>query len=308
MGIETFRITVEAENAQKRIDVYLADLRPAIASRSRIKKAIERGDILVNNAVVKPNHLIREGELISVIMKPEPIDATLKPEEIALDILYEDEYLVVVNKPAGMAAHPSAGIASGTLVNALLFHCCSLSGSDEGRPGIVHRLDKNTSGLMVAAKDDRTHGFLAAQFKDRTISKIYVAIVKGDVKRNEGIIKASIGRHPYLRQKQAVRPDHARDALTRYKVIKRFRYATLVELYPKTGRMHQLRVHLAYIKHPIVGDETYGGKSDLIGRQALHARTLGFIHPVSGEHLEFEAPLPPDMSSLLEKLSKEKSA
>jgi 23S rRNA pseudouridine1911/1915/1917 synthase len=230
----------------------------------------------------------------------------LAPENLPLEILHEDEYLLIVNKPAGMASHPAAGINSGTLVNALLYHCKTLSCAGQDRPGIVHRLDRDTSGLMVVAKDDGTHHRLAEQFKERQVRKRYIAFVKGLMELDEGKIELPIGRHPTQRQKQAVRFGESREAVTEYRVIKRFfgkDAATKVELTPKTGRMHQLRVHLSYIGHPILGDLLYGEKSALILRQALHASRLGFRHPVSGKDLEFNAEIPADMTTLEKKLA-----
>ncbi|MBI4335170.1 MAG: RluA family pseudouridine synthase [Candidatus Omnitrophica bacterium] len=293
-------IKVDKSGVGKRLDVFLAETHHKLSTRSHIKKIIDDGGALVNNAVSKPHHKLREGDVVEVDLTKEKKEGDLAAENIPLDIVYEDEHLLVVNKPAGMASHPARGMNAGTLVNALLYHCGNLSGMGQtDRPGIVHRLDKDTTGLMVVAKDDQTHRLLAGQFKERTIKKRYIAFVKGAVELDTGLIEAPIGRHPSQRQKLAVRFSESRDALTEYKVVKRFSDCTMLELTPKTGRMHQLRVHLAYIGHPILGDAVYGKKSDLISRQALHAHTLGFTHPVTKEYLEFKAEMPTDMKRLL---------
>ncbi len=301
MGKSTITIKVEPDDSGTRLDIFLSGIRPQIASRSHIKKFIENGSILVDGLPVKAHHKVKAGESVMVNFTSDKNEGGPAPEDIKFDILYEDEHLLVVNKPAGIASHPSPGINSGTLVNALLYHCEKLSqGSSTGRPGIVHRLDKGTSGLMIVAKDDLAHDLLAKQFKERKVEKTYVAVVKGAVELERGKIELPIGRHQTQRQKQAVRFDRARDAVTEYKVLKRFPGATMLELKPKTGRMHQLRVHLSYIGHPILGDAIYGGKSVLIARQALHALGLKFTHPVTGKAMEFTSPLPEDINRLLE--------
>ncbi|MCX5716695.1 MAG: RluA family pseudouridine synthase [Candidatus Omnitrophica bacterium] len=306
MENENIEIRVHGEGAGKRLDVFLAEAYPKQTSRSHIKKLIDEGCVLINGAPAKPNHKLKEGEIITVNPSGETVIGDLKPENIPLEVLYEDEHLLVVNKPAGMASHPAAGISTGTLVSALLYHCKTLSAEGpKDRPGIVHRLDKDTSGLMVVAKDDETHRKLAEQFKERQVAKKYIAFVKGLVELDEGKIELPIGRHPTQRQKQAVRFGESREAVTEYKVVKRFpgSNAAMVELTPRTGRMHQLRVHLAYIGHPILGDSVYGAKSSLISRQALHAFRLGFRHPATGKFLEFSAELPADMQILEKKLA-----
>ncbi|NQU73400.1 MAG: RluA family pseudouridine synthase [Candidatus Omnitrophica bacterium] len=300
MEQEKIIIKIDRSGINKRLDVFLAEARPQLTSRSHIKKLIDDGCVLVNNVLPKPHHKLKSGEIVVIdLSKEKPQD--ISPEAIPLDILYEDEYLLVVNKPAGMAAHPSLGINSGTLVNALLHHCNKLShiGPLE-RPGVVHRLDKDTSGLMVVAKCDEAHKNLAAQFKERKVRKRYIAFVKGSLELNDGMIELPIGRHPSRRQKLTVRFSESRDAITGYKATKRFSNSTMVELMPKTGRMHQLRVHMSYLGHPILGDATYGAKSRLISRQALHACTLGFTHPVNNKYLEFTSEMPQDMKRLLE--------
>lgn len=316
MGQDKITIKVEHAGVGRRLDIFLSETHPSLSSRSHIKKLIDEGCVLLNEALVKPHHKLKTGDIITVELIREKSAGPAAAESIPLDIRYEDEYLLVVNKPAGMPSHPAPGVNTGTLVNALLYHCKKLSSIDMNeRSGIVHRLDKDTSGLMVVAKDNDTHRLLAKQFKERTIKKKYVAFVEGSVELDSGVIELPIGRHPTQRQKQSVRFSASRDALTGYKVIKRFtpplpwkangeaggvgfKDCTLLELTPKTGRMHQLRVHLSYIGHPIVGDAVYGKKSDLISRQALHAAMLGFTHPATKKYLEFGAELPPDMQKL----------
>lgn len=307
--MEQDKITIRADHSciDKRLDVFLSEARPNLTSRSHIKKLIDDGCVLVNNSPSKPHHKLKNGDEIIIDLTKEKKAVSLLAENIPLDILYEDEHLLVVNKPAGMAAHPGLGINSGTLVNAVLYHCKQLSGiGGKERPGIVHRLDKDTSGLMVVAKDDDTHRQLAGQFKERKVSKKYVAFVNGIMELDGGLIEMPIGRHPSQRQKLTIRFSESRDAVTEYRVIRRFpefkndkgRGCTMLELMPKTGRMHQLRVHLSYLGHPILGDATYGERSGLIPRQALHASMLGFTHPAAKKYLEFTAEMPPDMKKL----------
>lgn len=299
MGQDKHAIKVDRSGIDKRLDVFLAECHPQITSRSHIKKLIDEGCVLVNNLPSKPHHKLKNGDVVTVDLSKEKKEVSLLPENIPLDIIYEDEYLLVVNKPAGMAVHPALGINSGTLVNALLYHCKKLSGIGLGeRPGIVHRLDKDTSGVMVVAKDDETHRQLAGQFKERTVRKRYIAFVNGLVELDKGNIELPIGRHPSQRQKLTVRFSESRDAITEYKVLRRFKNCTMLELTPKTGRMHQLRVHLSYLGHPILGDATYGERSDLISRQALHASMLGFTHPATKKYSEFTSEMPQDMKKV----------
>jgi len=318
--VEEGKITIKIDGIgiDKRLDIFITESQPGLTSRSHMKKMIDDGQVLVNGQPSKPHHKLKNGDVIEIDLVKELEDNSVLPQDIPLDVLYEDDYLLVVNKPAGMPAHPASGINRGTLVNALLHHCKKLSGvGEQERPGIVHRLDKDTSGLMVVAKDDQTHRQLASQFKERTINKKYIAFVKGVVELDNGIIEAPIGRHPSHRQKLAVRFSESRDAVTAYRVIRRFtqplltakevlkkqegagfKGCTMLELTPKTGRMHQLRVHLSYIGHPILGDAVYGEKSELISRQALHATMLGFTHPATKKYLEFNADIPADMRKL----------
>ncbi len=295
------RHSVPPATAPDRLDRYLTGLLPR-SSRSQIQRWIAEGHVLVNGKRVKPSHQVRPSEEI-VAEPPAPKPMELKPEAIPLTILYEDPYLLVVDKPAGLVVHPAPGHPSGTLVNALLGRGGKLStAAGAFKPGIVHRLDKDTSGLLLVAKDDETHRKLSEQFAASHVKKVYLALVKGRVEQDEGTIEAAIGRHPVKRQQMAIRPDRGRRALTRYKVAKRFAQATLLELYPKTGRTHQLRVHLAHLGHPILGDARYGGKADPssgFARQALHAHKLKFFHPAKKRWLEFTSPLPPDLAGPL---------
>ncbi len=295
--MENYTFKVTGSDKPRRIDLYLVEVFPRPISRSHLKKTIDKGGVLVNGQRVKAHHKVMSGEIIEVILD-EPASIYLEAQEVALDIIYEDEDILVINKPAGMAVHPGAGTHSGTLVNALLYHCKSLSSINVLRPGIVHRLDKDTSGVMVVAKNDSSHMELAKQFKERTVSKKYIALVKGRLELDEGLLDLPIGRHPRHRQKMAVRYDSSKGAITEYKVIKRFDDFTAVSLNLKTGRTHQIRVHMAHIGHPVLGDQMYGTKSKFL-RQALHSYYLSLRHPRTGDVLEFTAELPEDMKSII---------
>ncbi|MFH0771874.1 MAG: RluA family pseudouridine synthase [Candidatus Omnitrophota bacterium] len=277
-----------------RIDVYLVDILGEGISRSHIKRLIDNGNVSVNGERVKAHHNVKLGHVIEVALE-ELAAFGLEAEDISLDIIYEDEDIIVLNKPPFMAVHPGAGIHSGTLVNALLHHCGNLSTVNDSRPGIVHRLDKDTSGVMVVAKNNAGHTELARQFKERRVKKRYVALVSGIMELDEGIIDLPIGRHPTHREKMAVRHDSEKNAITEYKVIRRFGNFTAVSLNLKTGRTHQIRVHMAHIGHPLLGDSKYGGKGGKFPRQALHSCYLNFTHPRTGENMEFTAKLPADM-------------
>jgi 23S rRNA pseudouridine1911/1915/1917 synthase len=290
-----------------RIDLYLTQ-QEICPSRSQIRNLISQGKIKVNGNPVKPSYILKNGDVIDLSL-PENIELKIKAEAIPLDIIYEDEYLVVVNKPADMIVHPAGKIRSGTLVNALLYHCQdSLSGiGGVIRPGIVHRLDKNTSGLMVAAKNDFAHLDLSRQIQEHQVTKKYITLVHGNMKDDSGIIDAPIGRSLKNRKKMAVTEGKNREAITHFKVLKRFSGYTLVEATLRTGRTHQIRVHLAFIGHPIVGDQLYGRKRQglNINRQALHSYVLGFVHPESKKYMEFSAPLPQDIRELIDCLEGE---
>jgi len=290
-----------------RIDLYLTQ-QEICPSRSQIRNLISQGKIKVNGNPVKPSYILKNGDVIDLSL-PENIELKIKAEAIPLDIIYEDEYLVVVNKPADMIVHPAGKIRSGTLVNALLYHCQdSLSGiGGVIRPGIVHRLDKNTSGLMVAAKNDFAHLDLSRQIQEHQVTKKYITLVHGNLKDDSGIIDAPIGRNLKNRKKMAVTEGKNREAITHFKVLKRFSGYTLVEATLRTGRTHQIRVHLAFIGYSIVGDQLYGRKRQglNINRQALHSYVLGFVHPESKKYMEFSAPLPQDIQELIDCLEGE---
>lgn len=311
-------------HSRQRIDVYLTR-HVANATRNKVQRGIDDGLVLVNGKRVKPSYLVNPNDSI-VVTLPRPPRTEALPENIPLDIVYEDDELLVVNKPAGMVTHPAYRNYAGTLVNALLFHSQKLSGVNSAlRPGIVHRLDKDTSGLLVVAKNDQAHHRLAGQFSKHSIEREYRAIVWGKFNNKRGEIKASLGRSKKDRRKVSVTVG-GKHAATHYEVLKQFEFLALVKLNLKTGRTHQIRVHLAHIGHPVFGDATYGGRNNLTGglsgkkaqraanllkfisRQALHAKTLGFVHPGSGAMVRFDSDLPEDMRSLLEKLGDENDA
>lgn len=289
-------LKVSEENQNLRLDVFLAQNLAALPSRSFVKKLIETGRVLVNQKKVKSHTKVEVQDQIEVEI-PEELLAPdhLEPENIPLDIFYEDDYLLVVNKPVGMLVHPAQGFYTATLVNALLYHCKQLSDVNaDFRPGIVHRLDQDTSGLILIAKDNQTHLQLAKQFKDHTIKKKYLALVQGEIEFDEGMVDAPLGRHSTHREKRDVQfSDSAKEAVTYYRVIKRSPSVTFVALFPQTGRTHQLRVHMAYLKHPILGDAKYG-KKETFPRLALHAQSIGFIHPHQNRFFEFSSKTPPD--------------
>jgi 23S rRNA pseudouridine1911/1915/1917 synthase len=316
-----FDIVVPPGKIRERLDLFLVN-HVENATRSKVQQAIKNGFVLVNGKEVKASYKISPGEVIHVKLPKPPVQDVV-PENIQLEIIFEDEHLLVVNKPAGMVTHPAYSNYSGTLVNALLHHCnAQLSTvNDPTRPGIVHRLDKDTSGLMVVAKDDNTHAKLAKQFSLRTIEREYWAIVWGlfEGKKN-GLIQASLGRSKSDRKKIAV-TDDGKTAITEYAVLEEFEYLSLVKLKLRTGRTHQIRVHLHHIGHPVFGDPTYGGRRiawggttkkkkeevhnllKIITRQALHAKTIGFVHPATKEQLTFDSKLPADMSTVLDLIS-----
>jgi len=290
-----------------RLDVFLADSVSGI-SRSYAQKLIKDGAVSVNTAPEKASYRVRAGDTVCVAL-PAPIPDIVLPERIPLDILFEDEHLIVINKPRGMVVHPAPGHSRGTLVNALLEHCHDLSGIQGTlRPGIVHRLDKDTSGVMVVAKSDVAHLSLAKQIKDRTVTKTYLAIVKGNFREDVITVDLPIGRHAADRKKMAVNALKGRQATTVFSVLERFGGHTLLSCHLLTGRTHQIRVHLAYIGHPVIGDLKYGkGSEDFpITGQALHSAALKFVHPIDGRQLGFTAPLPQDMKRVLAILRQKK--
>jgi len=292
--------------AFERLDHYL--IRQQVhPSRTYLQRLSKAGDIRVNDRIVKSNYKIRPGDrLVCRIPTPTPLD--LVPEPIPLDVLYEDPALIVLNKPAGLVMHPAPGHYTGTLVHALLAHCKDLSGiGGRERPGLVHRLDKDTSGVIVVAKTDSAHRSLSQQFKAHTIVRQYQALVVGRLRKSSGTIDLAIGRDRWERKKISHRTARPREAKTVYRVIERFEAATRVEVLPQTGRTHQIRVHFASLRHPILGDRVYGGRPAILesvpaDRQMLHAERLGFIHPDRLEYVEFSAPLPADMERALESL------
>ncbi|MDO4339959.1 MAG: RluA family pseudouridine synthase [Eubacteriales bacterium] len=303
--MEKYNFFVEANGTGTRVDRYLAEKCHDL-SRSYLQKLIKDRQVSVNGRPAKANYKAQEGDYIEVSV-PESKELDVRPQEIPLDILYEDEYLLVVNKPKGMVVHPSAGHMENTLVNAVLAHCKgNLSGINGVlRPGIVHRIDKDTTGALLICKDDTTHRDLAEQLKAHSIKRRYRAIVCGNLKEDEGTIEGPIGRHPIDRKKMAINYKNGKDAVTHYRVLERFGNATYVECRLETGRTHQIRVHMASIGHPLLGDEVYGsGKNPYhLQGQALHAMVLGFIHPKTGEYMEFEAPLPEYFRELLKRLA-----
>src|SRR5215213_1780766 len=302
--------TIGPDQAGTRLDAYLASQIEGW-SRARLQRLIENEDVLVKGKVAKPSYKLREGDEIEVELVA-PATEVFTPENIPLDIVYEDETLVVVNKPAGLVVHPAAGTPSGTLANALAYHFQQLPGGGTGlRPGIVHRLDRDTSGLLVVAKTEAALEHLSDQFRERTVIKSYVALVHGRVLTDSGRIDQPLARDPSNRTRMAV-VRGGRNALTLYRVRRTFARFTLLDVELKTGRTHQIRVHLAWLKHPVVGDETYGGGRDNtiqdprlrarvrnLNRHFLHAEKLGFTHPATGEFVKFESPLPAELSELL---------
>jgi 23S rRNA pseudouridine1911/1915/1917 synthase len=315
--VETRELTFPAEEGPERLDSFLARAVGEV-TRSAVQRLIDGGMVTVDGAVPKPSLKLKGGERVIVSIPP-PVPAEPAAEHIPLEILYEDSDLIVVNKPAGMVVHPGAGAGSGTLDNALLAHCNDLSGiGGQVRPGIVHRIDKDTSGVLVVAKNDRAHLALAHQFKEHTVKRVYLALVFGSPKADKGRIESAIGRHPSERTKMSGKARHGKHAVTHWHAARRYPGLTLLRLKLETGRTHQIRVHLSEAGHPLVGDQVYGGGSRLsavrdpelrrlireLGRQALHAKVLGFIHPGTGEYMEFDTELPADMARIIAYLEK----
>jgi len=285
----------------QRLDVFVTENYSGL-SRSRVRKLIDAGCITVNAQPAKPGYRLEEGDIVTLSI-PKPAPSDLVAQKMPLNIIYEDEDLMIVDKPAGLSVHPGAGHPDGTLVNAILGYCPDISGGDVARPGIVHRLDKDTSGLIIVAKNPASHQHLADQFKNREVSKTYIALVKGRLSPEEGFIEAPIGRDRSHRKRMAISTQKSgRSALTGYRVIRYYDKHTLLEVKPETGRTHQIRVHLAAIGHPIVGDNTYGAGSPFLSRQFLHAARLVFRLPSSGMQVEFNSPLPPDLERTLDEI------
>ena len=305
MQNEYFEIT--SADINKRLDVWLT-AKLIKLSRSYVEKLIEDSSVTVNGRTVKTGYRLKNVDKVEVNI-PEPKILDIKAENITLDILFEDEDIVVVNKPRGMVVHPATGNYTGTLVNALLEHCSGSLSDINGviRPGIVHRIDKDTSGVLVVAKNNNSHGKLSERLKEHDIQRVYVAVADGIIREESGKIDAPIGRHPVERKKMAVNLRNGRSAVTHFKVLERFKSATLLELRLETGRTHQIRVHMSYINHPLVGDTVYGRKKQKYGfkGQALHAKMLGFAHPGTEEYVEFEAEPPESFMKLVSRLRQE---
>ncbi len=301
--MEQYTLLTEKENINTRLDVFIADELDDI-SRSSVQKLIESGDILVNQKCVKPNYKLRQNDIISVVI-PDPVPLEILPEDIPLDILYEDNDLIVIDKPKGMVVHPAPGHYSGTLVNALLYHCKdSLSGiNGVARPGIVHRIDKDTSGVIVIAKTNSAHNCLAAQLMEHSMTRVYYAIVFNNIKQDEGTINKPLARSQNDRKKIGIVPG-GKHAVTHFKVLERFGKYTFIEARLETGRTHQIRVHMASIGSPLLGDMVYGPAKQpfKLDGQALHAGILGFRHPISNEYMEFISPLPEYFNTVLSRL------
>ena len=284
-----------------RLDIFLSGC--TSFSRSRIQNLIREGQVLVNGCAKKANYLLRDGEIVTLTM-PEPVEVALIPEDLPLTIIYEDSDLVVIDKPQGMVVHPAPGHESGTMVNALMYHIRDLSGiGGELRPGIVHRIDRMTSGLVVVAKNDSTHSALATQFANHTANRRYLALVDGTIKQDSGTVDAPIGRHPNDRKKMAI-ISNGRHAVTHWEVLSRFQTHTLIRARLETGRTHQIRVHMSHLHHPLTGDTVYGAKKALFGLegQALHGYGLCFRHPANGKVCKFVSPLPEYFINALRKL------
>lgn len=302
--MEILEIFVDEED-NERLDVYLSQ-EISDFSRSYIQKLIKDELVKVNNKVVKAKYIVNEGDHIKVHL-PKPKKLDIEPENIPVEIIYEDDDIAIVNKPQGMVAHPAPGNYSGTLVNALLYHLNSLSNINGIiRPGIVHRIDKDTSGILMIAKNNLAHEELSKQLKEHTINRIYNAIVDGNIKEENGTINAPIGRHPIDRKKMTVTDSNSKEAVTHFKVLERFGQYTLIQAKLETGRTHQIRVHMNYINHPVTGDPVYGRKNQKFNTngQLLHAKTIGFIHPRTKEYLEFDSVLPKHFMEIIHILKK----
>lgn len=301
--MDTYLFEIQ-ENQQMRLDKYLAEQFPE-QTRSYLQKLIKDGEVLVNGKNVKTGYQLSKGDEVSVNI-PEPKELDVEPQKMDLDIVYEDEDVILINKPKGMVVHPAPGHTTDTLVNGLLYHCKdNLSGiNGVARPGIVHRIDRDTTGILIVCKNDMSHNSIAAQLKEHSINRRYRALVHGNLKEDTGTVEGAIGRHPIDRKKMSINEKNGKPAVTHYTVLERFGNYTLIECKLETGRTHQIRVHMSSIGHPLVGDEVYGPAKcpfKLQG-QCLHAMVLGFVHPRSGEYMEFSAELPEYFEELLRKL------
>ncbi len=303
--MDTYKFIVEQADVNIRIDLYLAEELDD-CSRSFVKKLIDDKKVLVNEKVIKSSYKLKLNDSIYLEV-PEPQIVNILPEDIELDIIYEDKEVIIVNKQQGMVVHPSYGHYTGTLVNALLYHCGNELSGINGvmRPGIVHRIDKDTSGILMVAKTNNAHQKLALQLKEHSITRKYNAIVYNNFKEDTGTVNAPIGRHPIERKKMVVTNKNSKHAITHYKVLERLGKYTLIEAQLETGRTHQIRVHMAHIGHPLLGDEVYSSKKSLFNLkgQALHAKVLGFVHPTTNEYMEFETELPEYFIKLLKSIS-----
>lgn len=319
-GFEHYKFIAEQGQQPLRVDKFLMNFVMNV-TRNKVQQAVKEGNVLVNDEVVKSNHKVKAGDIVRVVFEHAPKETELLAEDIPLDIVYEDDQVIVLNKPAGLVVHPGHGNYDGTLLNALMHHFENLPENADGRPGLVHRIDKDTSGLLVIAKTEHALSHLSQQFKDKTSERLYYALVWGNMNEDEGTIEGHIGRNLKNRLVQDVFPDgsNGKPAVTHFKVLERFTYVTLVQCQLETGRTHQIRAHFKHIGHTLFNDERYGGNAVLKGttytkykqfvdncfklvpRQALHAKTLGFEHPTSGEFLRFNSEMPEDMVAVLEK-------
>ncbi|WP_295215476.1 RluA family pseudouridine synthase [Ruminococcus sp.] len=300
---ETMTLQIPPEGAGERLDKWLAAQESVSLTRSLLQSRMEQGHITVNGKSVPKNYRQHSGDVVEIVL-PEPEPLSLEPENIPLDIVYEDDDVLVVNKPKGMVVHPAPGHATGTLVHALLYHCGERLSGINGviRPGIVHRIDRFTSGLLMVAKNDIAHQALSEQIQAHTFTREYQAVAMGHFRESAGTISASIGRHPVDRKKMCVTQKNAKPAVTHYEVLAEYQRATHLRLRLETGRTHQIRVHLAYMGHPVLGDDVYGKAFPGIEGQCLHAAKIGFLHPTTGAYLEFESPLPDYFEKVLRKL------
>lgn len=303
--MEKHCFTADIEHEDQRIDRYLTEMLPE-QSRSFFQKLIRDGFVMVNHIIVKVNYRLKTEDVIEIDI-PDAVPTEIVPENIPLDILYEDDDLLIVNKPKGMVVHPAVGHSTGTLVNAIMYHCQgNLSGiNGEIRPGIVHRIDKDTTGSLIICKNDEAHRNIAEQIKEHSVTRRYVGVVAGTFSEESGTVEGAIGRHPNDRKRMTINEKNGKPAVTHYRVLQTLKGASFMEFELETGRTHQIRVHMASISHPLLGDTVYGNSKNpyKLQGQALHARTIGFIHPTTGEYIEVSAPIPEYMTELVRKLS-----